>query len=280
MTVFKDIIFEKADGVATITINRPPMNAMRYRTYAELHKACDLITADEEIRVVIITGGGERAFSVGGDVKAFYDLGDSVENAREYVNNASSAMGKIKNLEVPVIAAINGLAMGGGIEVMCACDFRVASEKAIFSQAEINIGLIPGTGGSIELPYIVGWAKAKEMVMLGRTYSAQDALDMGLVMKLVKPEAIMDEARALANELMSKSQTALSLAKHMMNTGINLDLTSARRMEIDYFNLLYMTKNAKEGLLSVIEKRKPQYRGEELVPAIKEGMAFKRGEKE
>ena len=163
---------------------------------------------------------------------------------------------------------------------MCACDFRVASEKAIFSQAEINIGLIPGTGGSIELPYIVGWAKAKEMVMLGRTYSAQDALDMGLVMKLVKPEAIMDEARALANELMSKSQTALSLAKHMMNTGINLDLTSARRMEIDYFNLLYMTKNAKEGLLSVIEKRKPQYRGEELVPAIKEGMAFKRGEKE
>jgi enoyl-CoA hydratase len=278
MRDFQDIIFEKEDGIVTLTINRPPMNAMSYRTYAEFHKAADLITADDEVKVVIITGGGERAFSAGGDVKAFYDLGNSVDNAREYVNNASSAIRKIKELEAPVIAAINGLAMGGGIEVMCACDFRIASEKAIFGQAEINIGLIPGTGGTIELPYIVGWAKAKEMVMLGRNYKAQEALDMGLVMKLAAPEAVMDEAKALAGELMFKSQTALKLAKHMMNTGINMDLASARRMEIDFFNLLYMTQDAKEGLLSVIEKRKPQYKGEELVPAIKEGMAFKRGE--
>ena len=278
MRDFQDIIFEKEDGIVTLTINRPPMNAMSYRTYAEFHKAADLITADDEVKVVIITGGGERAFSAGGDVKAFYDLGNSVDNAREYVNNASSAIRKIKELETPVIAAINGLAMGGGIEVMCACDFRIASEKAIFGQAEINIGLIPGTGGTIELPYIVGWAKAKEMVMLGRNYKAQEALDMGLVMKLTAPESVMDEARSLAQELMTKPRTALRVAKHMMNTGINLDLSSARRMEIDFFNLLYMTKDAKEGLLSVIEKRKPQYKGEELVPAIKEGMAFKRGE--
>jgi enoyl-CoA hydratase len=254
------------------------MNAMSCRTYAEFHKAADIIAADEEVKVVIITGSGDRAFSAGGDVKAFYDLGDSVENAREYVNNASSAIRKIKDLEVPVIAAVNGLAMGGGIEVMCVCDFRIASEKAIFGQAEINIGLIPGTGGTIELPYIVGWAKAKEMVMLGRNYSAQEALEMGLVMKLTSPESVMDEAKSLAKELMSKSMTALKLAKHMMNTGINMDLMSARRMEIDFFNLLYMTKDAKEGLLSVIEKRKPQFKGEEFIPAIKEGMAFKRGE--
>ena len=278
MIDFQDLIFEKKDGIVTLTINRPPMNAMNYRTYVEFHKAADLITADDEVKVVIITGGGERAFSAGGDVKAFYDLGDSVDNAREYVNNASSALQKIKNLEVPVIAAVNGLAMGGGIEVMCVCDFRIASEKAIFGQAEINIGLIPGTGGSIELPSIVGWAKAKEMVMLGRNYKAQEALDMGLVMKLTAPDSVMDEARALAGEFMSKSQTALKLAKHMMNTGINMDRASARRMEIDFFTLLYMTKNAKEGLLSVIEKRKPQYKVEELVPAIKEGMALKRGE--
>ncbi len=278
MLDFQEIIFEKEDGLAILTINRPPMNAMSYRTYAEFHKAADLIAADEKVKAVIITGGGDRAFSAGGDVKAFYELGDSVENAREYVNNASSAIRKIKDLEVPVIAAVNGLAMGGGIEVMCACDFRIASEKAIFGQAEINIGLIPGTGGTIELPYIVGWAKAKEMVMLGRNYSAQEALEMGLVMKLTSPESVMDEAKSLAKELMSKSMTALKLAKHMMNTGINMDLMSARRMEIDFFNLLYMTKDAKEGLLSVIEKRKPQFKGEEFIPAIKEGMAFKRGE--
>lgn len=276
MVDFQDIIFQKEDGLVTLTINRPPMNPMRYRTYAEFHKAAELIAADEEVRVVIITGAGDRAFSAGGDVKAFYELGDSVDNVREYVNNASLALRKIKDLEVPVIAAVNGLAMGGGIELMCVCDFRIASEKAIFSQAEINIGLIPGTGGTIELPYIVGWAKAKEMVMLGRQYSAQEALEMGLVMKVVPPDKVMDEAKALAKELMSKPKTALKLAKHMMNTGINLDLMSARRMEIELFNLAYMTKDAKEGLRSIIEKRKPEYKGEELVQSVKEGMAFKR----
>jgi len=276
MADFQDIIFQKEGGLVTITINRPPMNPMRYRTYAEFHKAADLISADEEVRAVIITGAGDRAFSVGGDVKAFYELGDSVENVREYVNNASLALRKIKDLEVPVIAAVNGIAMGGGIELMCVCDFRIASEKAIFSQAEINIGLIPGTGGTIELPYIVGWAKAKEMVMLGRQYSAQEALDMGLVMKIVPPDKVMDEAKALAKELMSKPRTALRLAKHMLNTGINLDLMSARRMEIEFFNLTYMTKDAKEGLRSIIEKRKPEYKGEELIQAIKEGMEYKR----
>jgi len=276
MVEFQDIIFEKAEGIVTITINRPPMNPMRYRTYAEFHKAVDLINADDEVRVVIITGAGDRAFSAGGDVKAFYELGDSVDNVREYVNNASTALRRIKDLEVPVIAAVNGLAMGGGLELMCVCDFRIASEKAIFSQAEINLGLIPGTGGSIELPYIVGWAKAKEMVMLGRNYSAQEALDMGLVMKVVPPDKVMDEAKALAKELMTKPKTALKLAKHMLNTGINLDLMSARRMEIEFFNLTYMTKDAKEGLRSMIEKRKPEYKGEELVPSIKEGMEFKR----
>jgi len=276
MVDFQDIIFQKEDGIVTITINRPPMNPMRYRTYAEFHKAADLISADDEVRVVIITGAGDKAFSAGGDVKAFYELGDSVENVREYVNNASLALRKIKDLEVPVIAAVNGLAMGGGIELMCVCDFRIASEKAIFSQAEINIGLIPGSGGTIELPYIVGWAKAKEMIMLGRQYTAQEALDMGLVMKIVPPDKVMDEAKALAKELMSKPRTALRLAKHMLNTGINLDLMSARRMEIEFFNLSYMTKDAKEGLRSIIEKRKPEYKGEELIQSIKEGMEYKR----
>lgn len=276
MVEFQDIIFEKADNIVTITINRPPMNPMRYRTYAEFHKAVDMINADGDVRAVIITGAGDRAFSAGGDVKAFYDLGDSVDNVREYVNNASTALRRIKDLEVPVIAAVNGLAMGGGIELMCVCDFRIASEKAVFGQAEINIGLIPGTGGTIELPYIVGWAKAKEMVMLGRNYSAQEALDMGLVMKIVSPDKVMDEAKALAKELTSKPRTALKLAKHMLNTGINLDLMSARRMEIEFFNLAYMTKDAKEGLRSIIEKRKPEYSGEELVPSVKEGMEFKR----
>ncbi len=277
MAEFQDIIFDKADEVVIITINRPPMNPMRYQTYAEFHKAADLISADDEVKAVIITGSGDKAFSAGGDVKAFYELGDSVDNVREYVNNASLALRKIKDLEVPVVAAINGLAMGGGIELMCVCDFRIASEKAIFGQAEINIGLIPGTGGTIELPYIVGWAKAKEMVMLGRNYSAQEALDMGLVMKIVPPDKVMDEAKALAKELVSKPRTALRLAKHMLNTGINLDLMSARRMEIELFNLAYMTKDAKEGLRSIIEKKKPEYKGEELIPSVKEGMRFKRG---
>ena len=276
---FQDITFTKEEGVATITLNRPPVNAMRYQTYVELQKAATLIAADEEVKSVIITGSGERAFCGGADVRAFYELKDSVFNVREYINNAGAALIKIKKLEVPVIGAANGMALGGGLEVLCTCDFRIAAENATFGQPEVNLGIIPGTGGSVELPYIVGLAKAKEMIMLGKIYSAEEALQMGLVNKVVPPASLMNEAKALAKELASKPTGALKAIKLMLNTGINMDWASARKLEAEVSSWVLMTKDAQEGFLAFIEKRKPEFKGEKMLDSIKEGMAAKRGQK-
>jgi len=275
---FQDITFAKEEGIATITLNRPPVNAMRYQTYAELQKAATLIAADEEVKSVIITGSGERAFCGGADVRAFYELRGSVFNVREYIHNAGAALMKIKELEVPVIGAANGMALGGGLEILYACDFRIASENATFGQPEVNLGIIPGIGGTVELPYIVGVAKAKEIIMLGKIYRAEEALEMGLVNKLVPLASLMEEAKALAKELASKPTGALKAAKLMLNTGIKMDWASARKLESEVSSWVLMTKDAQEGFLAFIEKRKPEFKGEEMLDSIKKGMATKRGQ--
>ena len=272
---FEDIIFAKEEGIAIITLNRPPVNAMRYQTYVELQEAATFITASEEVRSVIITGGGERAFCGGADVRAFYELRESVVNAREYNLNSGAALRNIKELEVPVIGAANGMALGGGLELLCACDLRIASENATFGQPEVNLGIIPGNGGTVELPYIIGLAKAKEAIMLGKIYNAQEALEMGLVNKVVSSASLIEEAKALAKELMSKPATALKAAKLMLNNGINMDWASARKLESEVSSWLMMTSDAQEGLLAFIEKRKPEFKGEEMIESIKKGMAAK-----
>lgn len=273
---FQDIIFSKEEGIAIITLNRPPVNSMRYQTYVELQQAATLITADEEVGAVIITGNGERAFCGGADVRAFYELKGSVLNIREYNSNAGSALKKLKELEMPMVGAANGMALGGGLELLCVCDFRIASESAIFGQPEVNLGIIPGTGGTVELPYIVGLAKAKEIIMLGKIYNAKEALEMGLVTKVVSPSSLMEEAKALVKELMSKPKAALKAAKLMLNSGMNMDWVSARKLEMEVSNWLLMTKDAQEGLLAFIEKRKPEFKSEEMIESIKKGMAEKR----
>jgi enoyl-CoA hydratase len=272
---FQDIVFTKEAGMAIITLNRPPVNSMRYQTYVDLQNVATLITADEEVRVVIITGSGERAFCGGADVRAFYELRGSVCNIREYNSNAGSALRKIKELEVPVIGAANGNALGGGLELLCVCDFRIAAENATFGQPEVNLGIIPGTGGTVELPYIVGLAKAKEIIMLGKLYNARESLEMGLVNKVVPLASLMEEAKALAKELASKPRAALKAVKLMLNTGINMDWVSARKLESEVANWILMTRDAQEGFLAFIEKRKPDFKGEEYIDSIKKGMASK-----
>lgn len=272
---FEDIIFSQEEGIAIITLNRPPVNAMRYQTYVELQKAAAFITSSAEVKSVIITGSGERAFCGGADVWAFYELKDSVSNVREYNSNAGSAVRKIKELEVPVIGAANGMALGGGLELLCACDFRIASENATFGQPEVNLGIIPGTGGTVELPYIIGLAKAKEAIMLGKIYNVKEALEMGLVNKVVPLASLVEEAKILAKELASKPIAALKAAKLMLNNGMNMDWVSARKLEMEVSNWLMMTTDAREGLLAFIEKRKPEFKGEEVIESIKKGMTSK-----
>lgn len=273
---FEDIIYKKDEGRATITLNRPPMNPMRYKTYFEIERAVYDVWADADVKALIIEGAGDKAFTAGGDIKAFYELGGTAENVREYVIHCENAIRSINALEKPTIAAIKGYCFGGGLELASACDFRIASEDAKFCQAEINVGLIPGTGGTAELARLVGLARAKEIVMLGRMYTAQDFLNMGLLNKTVSKEKLMDEVVSLAKELMGKPQTALRVIKLMMNLTLNMDDKTARLVETEFFNLVYLTKDAQEGLKATIEKRKPEFRGEILVESIKKGMEEKK----
>jgi enoyl-CoA hydratase len=272
---YQDIIFSKENSIAIVTLNRPPVNSIRYNTYVELQKVSRQIAGDDAIKAVIITGAGEKSFSAGADVRAFYELGTSVMNIREYIANAGFTMKMIKEMEVPVIGAINGNAFGGGLELLLTCDFRISGENASFGASEVNLGIIPGTGGTIELPYIVGLVKAKEMVMLGRAYNARQALEMGLVNAVYPMANLMTEARKLAEELASKPAGAMKAAKLMLNTGINMDWISARRLETEVSSWLMTSKDAQEGLGAFVEKRKPNFTGEKYVDNVKKGMEFR-----
>lgn len=273
---FQDILFSKEKGIATVTLNRPPVNSLRYQTYVDLQNAARIIAADGEVRVVIITGSGEKAFCGGADIIAFYELKRSIVNVRELISNAGLGTRRIKELEVPVIGAANGMALGGGLEILCACDFRIASETAIFGLPEVNLGIIPGTGGVVELPRIVGMAKAKEAILLGKVYKAPEALQMGLVDKVVAPASVMDEARALAGELAARPTAAVKAAKMVLNSVMHMDWTSARKLESEVADWVMMSNDAQEGLLAFIEKRKPVFKGEDYVDAVKKGMESKR----
>jgi enoyl-CoA hydratase len=274
---YQDIIFTKENSIAIVTLNRPPVNSIRYNTYVELQKVSRKISGDESIKAVIITGSGEKSFSAGADVRAFYELGTSVMNIREYIDNAGYTMKMIKDMEVPVIGVVNGNAFGGGLELLLACDFRISSENASFGASEVNLGIIPGTGGTVELPYIVGLAKAKEMVMLGRAYTAAQALEMDLVNAVYPLASLMVEAKKFAGELASKPVGAMKAAKLMLNTGIKMDWISARRLETEVSSWLMTSKDAQEGLGAFVEKRKPNFTGEKYLENVKKGMEF-RGE--
>jgi enoyl-CoA hydratase len=274
---YQDITFVKENSIAIVTLNRPPVNSIRYNTYVELQKVSRKISGDDTIKAVIITGSGEKSFSAGADVRAFYELGTSVMNIREYIDNAGFTMKMIKDMEVPVIGVVNGNAFGGGLELLLSCDFRISGENASFGASEVNLGIIPGTGGTVELPYIVGLAKAKEMVMLGRAYTAAQALEMGLVNAVYSQANLMAEAKKFAGELASKPVGAMKAAKLMLNTGIKMDWISARRLETEVSSWLMTSKDAQEGLGAFVEKRKPAFTGEKYVDNVKKGMEF-RGE--
>jgi len=244
--------------------------------YVDLQNAARIIAADGEVRVVIITGSGEKAFCGGADIKAFYELKRSIVNVRELISNAGLGTKRIKELEVPVIGAANGSALGGGLEILLACDFRIASETAVFGLPEVNLGIIPGTGGVVELPHVVGMAKAKEAILLGKTYKAAEALQMGLVDKVVPQAQVMDEALALAKELAAKPIAAVKAAKMVLNSVMSMDWTNARRLESEVADWVMMSNDAQEALLAYIEKRKPVFKGEEYVDAVKKGMAAKK----
>lgn len=247
----------KENGVAIITLNRPPMNPLNGQVFRELDQAADELQADDTIKAVIITGAGDRAFAAGADITEMVKL--TPVEAYNFSQVSRVALEKIESLKKPVIAAINGLALGGGCELSLACDFRLASDNAKFGQPEINLGIIPGAGGTQRLSRLVGAAKAKELIFLGDIFDAATAEKLGLVNKVVPADMLMEEAKKLARKLASKPAVAMQMAKEAINTGVNIDLKSALILEIQNVATAFASADSKEGMGAFMEKRKPNF---------------------
>ncbi|OGO25319.1 MAG: hypothetical protein A2144_09795 [Chloroflexi bacterium RBG_16_50_9] len=256
---YKTLLYEREGAIGIVTLNRPgSLNALNSEVYTELYDLFEKIENDAEVRAVILTGSGEKAFAAGSDVVEMQSM-SPLEISR-FVDKIRKASDRIYTLSKPVIAAIHGYALGGGCELSMCCDLRIASEKARFGQPEINLGLIPGACGTQRLQRLVGVAKAKEIIFLGDMIDAGTALNLGLVNKVVPPEKLMAEAREWAGKLASKSGPVLAMAKKAIDTGADIDITSGLNMEARCLSLCFATEDQKEGMKAFLEKRKPEFK--------------------
>lgn len=252
---YQNLLFEKKDpGIALLTINRPQaMNAMNSKVLEELSHAVEKVSADSSVKALVITGAGDKAFVAGADIAEMKDM--VPPEALEFARKGHALMDAIENMEKPVIAAVNGFALGGGCELALACDMRIASKRARFGQPEIKLGITLGWGGTRRLTALIGPAKAKELIFTGAIIDADEALRIGLVNRVVEPEKLMDEALSLAGELAEKSPLTLKLAKRLVNEWENATL------EKETFSHCFSTRDQKEGMAAFLEKRKAKFEG-------------------
>jgi len=249
---YKNIVLQKEDKVAVLTISRPKaLNALNSETLKELNLAIDEVAKDDEIYALILTGEG-KAFVAGADIAEMKEL--DVIGGRKFGKLGNEVFRKLETLEKPVIAAVNGFALGGGCELSMACDIRIASSKAKFGQPEVGLGITPGFGGTQRLPRLVGLGNAKELIYTAKIINAEEALRIGLVNKVVEPENLMTEAKTLANTIAGQAPIAVSLCKAAINTGIQLDIDSALSYESEIFGECFSTEDQKSGMTAFIER--------------------------
>jgi len=259
MAEYKNLLFENQDGVGILTMNRPKaLNALNSETLSELSSLIDEIVADDSVKVVIITGA-ERSFVAGADIVEMLNF--TAAEGRTFGQLGQATFFKIEKMNKPVIAAINGFALGGGCELSMACDIRIASEKAKFGQPEVGLGIVPGFGGTQRLPRLVGRGKAKEIIFTGNVYDAQEALRIGLVEQVVAPEELMETAKAMAKKIMRNGPYAVRLCKDAVNMGLDIDLASGQEYEATLFAVTCATSDKKEGMSAFVDKRKPVFSG-------------------
>ncbi len=256
---YKFIIYEKSERIATITLNRPEaLNAFSKEVVGEILYALEDVKADENMHVVVLTGMGEKAFSAGADIKTM--IGMTALKARELSFMGEKLCYALENLEKPVIAAINGYALGGGLEVAMSCDIRIASENVRMGQTEINIGLIPGWGGTQRLTRLIGTGKAKELVLTGKMIDARTAEQLGIVNLVVPTDKFRETVRQFALELASKAPVAVRVAKALINKGADISLDSALALEREGFGVVASTEDLQEGVKAFTEKRQPAFK--------------------
>jgi len=254
---FENVIVEKSAPIAIITLHRPQqLNALSYGLVKDLSLAMAELDHDNDVRVMIITGG-EKVFAAGADIKEMADRGPFDETIQERL----AYRDEINRVSKPVIAAVSGFALGGGCELAMSCDIIIASESARFGQPEINLGIIPGSGGTQRLTHVVGKHRAMEMVLTGDSLSATEAERLGWVNRVVPVELLLDEAKAIALKIASKPILAVKAAKEAVLKAANAPLDEGLEFERKSFYLLLASEDRTEGMKAFLEKRKPEYRG-------------------
>ncbi len=258
---FANLTWEVAEGVATVTVNRPKqLNALDAATLAELGTAIELCRSrPEEVLALVITGAGEKAFVAGADIAAMSKLGPA--EAREFAALGHRTMSALEALPIVTVAAVNGFALGGGCELMLACDLAYASEKARFGQPAVNLGLVPGFGGTQRLTRRVGPMRAKELILTGDMIDAATARAVGLVLEVLPPEKLLEHARAKARVIASRGPQAVALSKKLIQHGADLPLPQALDFERNAFAGLFGGAEAKEGMAAFLEKRPAKFPG-------------------
>lgn len=254
---FKNLIYKQGAGLGIVELNRPKaLNALCDDLTGELGQLLSVLENDPELRVLIVTGS-IKAFAAGADIVEMMNKGTL--EAYQSIIKVQQIFERLEELPVPTIAAINGPCMGGGCELALSCDFRIAGEGAMFALPETSLGTIPGCGGTQRLPMIVGPSKAKEMIFFNDILKAQQALEIGLVNKVVADDKVMDEATAWAEKLIKKPAVALRFAKEAINTGVKTDFISGKNMELARFTMTFSSHDQKEGMKAFYEKRKPNF---------------------
>jgi len=257
---YKNILLNIEEQIATITFNRPKvLNAMNYEVLGEIYDAVTACAKDENVKALILTGAGDKAFVAGADISQMQNS-TSVE-ILQLMELGHRTMRLIETMPKPSIAAVNGFALGGGTEIALACDIRFASEKAVFGQPEILIGVIPGWGGTQRLPRLVGMGIAKEMILSGVQINAQRAYEIGLVNKVFPADKLLEETKNFAKKIANLPAFALKMAKNAMNYGFDMSLDNASALEIGAIAQCFATADQKEGMKAFLEKRKPVFQG-------------------
>jgi enoyl-CoA hydratase/carnithine racemase len=257
-TVGEFIRLDISDGIGTIRLDRPPMNALNVQVQEELREVAKQATSVAEVKAIIVYGG-QKVFAAGADIKEMAGMGYAAMAARAI--ELTSAFDALARVPKPTVAAITGYALGGGCELALACDWRVAAADAKLGQPEINLGIIPGAGGTQRLSRLVGPAKAKDIIMTGRFVDAGEALSIGLVDRVVPADDVLEAATAMARRFVNGPSVALRAAKQAIDGGLEMDLASGLAWESQLFAALFATEDKVEGMAAFVEKRKPTFKG-------------------
>jgi len=260
MSAYESIQYDTSGAIARITVNRPDkLNALNAATINELHAAFREAAADDGIRALIVTGAGGKAFVAGADIGELATMGPL--NGVRISRQGQDAFRFLETMGKPVIAAVNGFALGGGLELALACHLRVASAKARFGLPEVKLGIIPGYGGTVRLPRLVGRGRALELILTGEMIDAAEAHRIGLVNRVAEPEALMDETRALAEKITANGPVALAMALESVDNAATVSTENGLRFESDLFGLLASTDDMREGMNAFLEKRAAGFKG-------------------